>query len=381
MKYALFVLSTLAFGLIGNAHAATDNPMTFYLATSGGNCSTCTWIVAEGIIENDTDKKFIDFLAKEKLSETRGIDVHLNSPGGNLLGGVLLGLAIRKQEANTIVSASKVESIYESGLRQVTNEVRLDAECSSACVFAFAGGVSRFASKFTPGTNVGFQNIGRLGVHQFYNSDALANPTELKFNAEDKIADQKIISLLLAFLSKMNVSAEVLQLAANTDTEDMHYLSEEELSRTQIDNRMVVDLKLTGYKNGVAIAQISYQRSDADYQLDIYCDSGKIWMLANIKWRNLYDLEAHESWNLFDNISLPGGGKVHLINERFSQSDGRMAGILRFKFEDTAEQITALKQFAFEDWSSRYANDLASSLSFSLPHDFNGLYVLPRTCL
>ncbi len=72
---------------------------------------------------------------------------------------------------------------------------------------------------------------------------------------------------------------------------------------------------------------------------------------------------------------------MNLIDEKFSQSDGRMAGVLRFKFADSTEKMIALKQFIFEDWSSRYANHLASSLSFSLPDDFNGLYVLPRTCL
>lgn len=362
--------------------AGFNDPMEFYLATSGGNCATCTWITAEGVIGPETFKDFEEFLAREDLVDVRGLNIHLNSPGGNLYGGVSLGLSIRAIQANTVVSAARIEQIYDSGIRVVSNGKPSENECSSACVFAFAGGVSRFASITTPGAAFGFQEIGRLGVHQFYSASALANPTLESFSAEDRIHDQRTISMLLAYLSEMGVSAELLQLAARTDPRDMHYLTEGELRRTVIDNRMVRDFFLTGYRNGVAITEITYSRLDGDYRLEVYCDGGEMRMLASIDWRGFYDIDGHRRWNLFDGISLINGGPVELISEQFKRrSDGGVTGQLLFRFADQLPELVGRKRFAFEDWSSRYANNSAVSMSFTLPEDFDGLFLLPRTCL
>lgn len=378
-----FIVGSLM-GLTSAAHANStfDEPMSFYRATSGGNCSSCVWIAAEGRIEADTAEKFLQFLSEEGLLGARGLNVHLNSPGGHLIGGVLLGLAIRGQEANTVVSAAFIEDIYDDGLRKVTYDPPAEGQCSSSCVFAFAGGVSRFASTTTPGGAIGFQNIGRLGVHQFYSPQSLDDPTALAFDAEDRIADQRIIAVLLAYLSEMEVSAELLQIAAMTDPRDMHYLSEEELRRTEIDNRMVHNVFLTGYRNGVAITEITYRRPDADYRLEVYCDRGEARMLASIDWRGLYDVEGHQRWSLFGGVSLSDGGSVELIEQDFSRRpDGGVTGQLRFRFADPLTTVVAMKDFSFEDWSSRHANDAAASMSFTLPDDFDGLHLLPRACL
>jgi hypothetical protein len=382
MKFILRFSVAAFMILVGPANAGFNEPMSFYRATGGGNCSSCEWIVAEGIIEGDTHKKFLSFLNGEGLLGAKGLNVHFHSPGGSLIGGVMLGLAIREQEANTVVSGAHIEEVYADGLRKVSFDPPISAECSSACVFAFAGGVSRFASKTTPGAAVGFQDIGRLGVHQFYTPETLDDPAALAFDAEDRIDDQRIIALLLAYLSKMNVSAELLQIAAVTDPRDMHYLTEDELQRTEVDNRMVHSVFLTGYRNGVAITEITYKRPDADYRLEVYCDGGEVRMLASIDWRGFYDIEGHQRWKLFDGVSMSGGGAVELIGEEFSvRSDGGITGQLRFRFSDPIAAIVSRKDFRFEDWSSRYANDSATSMSFTLPADFDGLYLLPRACL
>ena len=157
--------------------AGFDDPMEFYVAMTGGNCISCYWIAAEGVIGPDTAERFLSFLQDEELVETHGSNIHFNSPGGDLLGGILLGHAIRKQKANTTISAAHVKEIYDSGERLVSFDPVAEAECSSACVFAFSGGVVRFASKTTPQNLIGFQKIGRLGVHQFYDPEALAYPS------------------------------------------------------------------------------------------------------------------------------------------------------------------------------------------------------------
>lgn len=356
--------------------------MIFYEALNGGNCVTCRWIVGEGVIKADTADAFVAFLAARDLSDARGLNIHLNSPGGNLMGGVRLGLAIRQHMANTVVSAAHVDKVTDNGIRWVSYEPPLDAICASACVFAFAGGVSRFASDTTPGEEIGFQRTGRLGVHQFYKASALATPEVAIFNAEDAIADQKTIALLLGFLSEMDVSADLLQLAAQTDPRDMHYLDEAELNRTRIDNRMVKDVFLTGYKNGVTVAEVTYRRQDGDYRLEMYCRDNTMQMLVSIDWRGNYDVPGHSFWNLFDDIRLKDGGQIEMVSETFrTRDDGGVTGQMRFRFSDPLPTLVDRKMFQFEDWSSRYANDSATSLSFVLPGTFDGLYLLPRTCM
>lgn len=380
-------IASAGFGLAlalhgGDASAGLDDPMEFYEAANGGNCVTCVWVAAEGVIEADTAERFLNFLRDKGLDEARGLNIHFNSPGGDLIGGVLLGMAIREQQANTTISAAHVEYIYDDGARKVTYDPPIEAECSSACVFAFAGGVSRFASTTTPGAAIGFQDVGRLGVHQFYDTVGLADPSAPSFDAEDRITDQKIISVLLGLLSEMDVSAELLQLASRTDPRDMHYLTEEELQTTRMDNRMVREVFISGYSNGVGITEIRYTRQDADYRLEVYCNGGEMQMLATIDWRGVYDVPGHREWHLYDGIFLKDGGAVTLVSEDFQRRmDGGVTGKLRFRFADPLSNLVDRKRFAFEDGSSRYANNAASAMSITLPEDFDGLHLLPRTCM
>src|SRR5215204_4264150 len=62
-----------------------DEEMSFYVATTGGNCAGCAWIAAEGRITASTPDRFKEFLQRNQ--HVRGM-VHLNSPGGSLIGGL-----------------------------------------------------------------------------------------------------------------------------------------------------------------------------------------------------------------------------------------------------------------------------------------------------
>lgn len=364
-----------------NAFAGSNDPMTFHRTISGGNCVTCQWIAAEGVIKADTHLQYLDFLRREGLEKTHGLNIHLNSRGGNLMGGVKLGIVIRKSGANTVVSGSAIKEIYDDGTRLVDFGKVIQSECSSACVFAFFGGISRYASYNSPSYKIGFQNIGRLGVHQFYDKVSIAKPNALQLTAEDRIKDQKIIAVLLGFLSEMGVSSEILRIGSRTHPKKIHYLTEDELLKTRADNRMVKKVLLRGYRNGVAITEVNFKRHDSNYKLELYCDRGKLMMLATIVWRDIYDVPGHEEWHIYDSLSLKDGDKVILISEEFNQrSDGGTTGKLLFRFKETISNLIKRKQFQFEDFSSRYASNKAYDLSFHLPSDFNGLFILPKAC-
>lgn len=363
-----------------------DSPMTFRDMVSGGNCDTCRWIAADGVIERDTAEKFQAFLNSRGLVSTPGIQVHLNSPGGDLLGGVILGKIIREMKFDTVVSTSETEEIWEGNVHKSKNS-DIVSECSSACAFAFVGGVNRYAGSRTPADRVGFQLTGKLGVHQFYDISALSDSGALTRSADDAIGDQFIVALLLRHLDEMGVSAELLQLASQTPPLGMHYLSDEELVRTHADNQAITNVTLRGYRNGVATVEIKFTRPGSSYNLEIYCDKNTLNLLSNITWEGQYDIELHRSWRFLDNVSLLGPTptktiSLRKVDETFSQTtDGKTLGKFRFIFEGAPlSQLVQLKEFSFSDFSSRHANDAASQLAFSLPEDFDGLYLLPRTC-
>ncbi len=295
--------------------APSVKAMEFYIAATGGNCTTCTWIAADGTINPDTHSRFIKFLADNDLLDKSGLNIHLNSPGGDLLGGIRLGYAIRRQKANTVISNARKSEIYSDGMVIVGES--LPSECSSACAFAFAGGVSRFASGTTIKREVGFQKIGKLGVNQFYDQRSLGSLSEQLFTTADRIVDQKIIAILLRYLSDVDVSAELLQLASNTPPNTMYYLTEEDLLSTEIDNQMVQEVFIKGYKNGVGVTEIRYQRQDGDYRLELFCHNGKMRMLASLQFRGAYDISGHTRWHIFDSLTLEDGTPVTVVSEKF----------------------------------------------------------------
>lgn len=382
-KLALTIFALLWMPAASTADPFFD-PMDFTIVTTGGNCPSCTWIRAYGSIGPDTPDRFRQFVEAQEFHYTGGIQVHLGSPGGSLSAGVELGRMIRHYGMSTVVSTSGLGEEYPGGHRKAI-PVDYMVTCASACNFAFLGGVVRYASSRTPEHEIGYQKIGRLGAHQFYNSDALIDPEALTRTANDAITDQLVVAHLLSFLDDMGISAEFLQIASGTPPTDLRYLDDGELLRTDADNYATRDVFIVGYKNGVAITELRFARPDADYRIELYCARGEMRMLAGVEWRGSYDIEAHHNWNILDGLSLEGADgstiPLRMIEETLSPVYHGMKGSFRFATPSgTLANIVGLKRFVFRDGSSRYASQAADALSFELPSSFEGLYLLPRSC-
>src|SRR5262245_2074962 len=72
---------------------AEESPMQFRTASTGGT-DGYWWVVAEGRITSDTADKFSQFVSSElgSIWNSDGrVEVWLNSPGGDLYGGLTLG--------------------------------------------------------------------------------------------------------------------------------------------------------------------------------------------------------------------------------------------------------------------------------------------------
>jgi hypothetical protein len=359
-------------------------PMEFRLAGSGGNCPSCIWIVADGVIGTDTPDKFRAFLAKMGSDGTGSTNLHLNSSGGNLIGALRLGELIRSNRFNTAVSKT-------IGVEQASGYIQADPEpspaglCASACVFAFAGGVQRYGVGTTLAENIGYQRPGRIGVHQFYDPKIFDGLDKSQFTAMDRSSDQVIIGLVLEYLNRMGISSDLLVISSGvTPWGELHWLSDEELRKTGLDNVDLLDAALVAHPDGSASVNVEYSRAGADYSSKLYCDLAKNLLLSvSLKSRSKIDPESVREWRLFDEISLGDGTPLTKVKIDFLPMGGGGTEVsILFRFEGKrVTDFAGRSKFAFESSTSRYGTEAAWDLSFTLPSDFAGMKVLPRTCV
>ena len=96
-----------------------------------------------GLIVEDEDRRFLQWVKANNIPKPT--IVTFNSRGGHPLGGINLGDAMRTNGITTAVANG--------------------GECSSACFFAWAGGVKRIVGQG-----------GKVGVHSVYERDETRKP-------------------------------------------------------------------------------------------------------------------------------------------------------------------------------------------------------------
>ncbi len=184
---------------------APNTKMTFHLRGNGGNHGGAEWIAAEGEIVPETATDLENFI-KSYGHNPDGWSVRLNSPGGDLAGGLRLGELIRELKMDTEIGATEPDSYG--------HWKRVPGHCASACAFAFLGGLSRYAS------------IGELGVHQFYNEIALRDPSAKVFDSLDMSQHQLVSATLIDYAFRMGVDPRLVSIAASTPPNEMQFLDE-----------------------------------------------------------------------------------------------------------------------------------------------------------
>lgn len=193
--------------------------MTFERKSNGSRLAGSTWIAAEGEISADSATDLENYLntklnfANEKIE----YEVHLNSPGGNLIGGIKLGEFFRKHRFTTYVAKTVSDELGWFTMA--------DGVCASACAIAFIGGVERYS------------NSGKLGVHQFYQEMFLKNPSEKAFNALDMSSQQLVSAILIDYAFRMGVDPRFVAIASATPPDQMHFLETEELELLKVNWR------------------------------------------------------------------------------------------------------------------------------------------------
>ncbi|AOL22361.1 hypothetical protein Ga0102493_111334 [Erythrobacter litoralis] len=202
------ILALFASLLCAPAHA-----LEYSVGNTGGNCSECVWIAAEGDIEEGDTAKLEAFLQREGWE--RPYLVRINSPGGNVAEALELGRYLRIQRSRVIVSSTQSEFYEPAGkvLQSYGGGV-----CASACVFVLMGGVSREIS-----------TDSMVGVHQFTPSlDGMES------SSATISSTQTTVAVLQAYAIEMDIDPIVLTLAAATPPEGMLWLEPRDMERMNL---------------------------------------------------------------------------------------------------------------------------------------------------
>ncbi len=197
-----------------------------------GNASYCARrVLAEGDIQRDSAQALAAFLAAEK---DEVFAVCFNSRGGDLVGAMKLGRFLRERRLDSCVAAEYSRSVT---VWKDETFVR-DAVCASACVVAFAGGVTRRVASGS-----------KIGVHQFRGAvgDAGEGPT------------QTAVVALSSYFEGMGVRREIVDIASLVPPEEMHWLTPAELEMLRLQNTSVVysRWKLDALPDGTVLARVS----------------------------------------------------------------------------------------------------------------------------
>lgn len=364
--------------------ASLSEPMQFVHATSGGNCHTCTWISAQGTISRDTADAFDAYLERNELEDLNGIAIHLNSPGGSLLGALELGERIRAVGANTVVAeTSGVRETY--GVRDLFLESD-NATCTSACVFVFAAGVNRYASDMISDSNVGYQKLGRLGVHQFYDPSVVNDNPAVVFDGWARSNDQLLTGLILEYLERMGVSPLLLSLGMSVRPwEEMKWLSNSEIISMNLDtSAQPSDARLVGYPNGVGIVEVEREGRNGKYRFEFFCDSaGSAILQVTVDWKTGYTADGLEEWNLLEDLKLARTSGMYRTKQKFETNEaGNLVSTSLYKGNRAdLESFKTMTAFHFDGAGSSHGWQVAQDFDFFLSEPFDGFQILPRLCL
>jgi len=214
-RLSFVVLATL----LGLASFATmahaqEGPMSFRVARM--NAPECGYkcpevVIADGVIEQDTPLAFIDFARTAALSSDLHSVVFLNSPGGNVVASMELGMAFR-----SLHFAAVVAGFASSGA--ISGPVA--GECASACVYAFMGGVRRVAP-----------SVSRVALHRM--SVVVADQSG-QGSVYRRFADPQMVALLSRYASRMGVNPALVRAAESLPPDHILTLSPQEIARWRL---------------------------------------------------------------------------------------------------------------------------------------------------
>jgi hypothetical protein len=212
--------------------------------------------LAVGVITEATPGAFAEFVKSNPPSSP----IELISPGGNLLAALKLGEMIRNGG-------------YDTSLADF---------CISACAYAILGGVRRYTVLKESGPDWDYDNMNvgatgtKLGIHQFYQTDALSEPQKKAFSALDMSEQQALMGILLEYTLKMGIDTRLVSFASSIPPGSVRWLTPDEMLAWKIDNthRHYSALTFHAYARSGAYVEVSNLSGPDTSYLRIFCKNG-----------------------------------------------------------------------------------------------------------
>lgn len=174
------------------AYAPRGEPMTFALAEGDGPLGARRWIAASGQIQRDTPKAFEAFKAAHPVE---GLVMTLDSTGGSVGAGMVLGKMLRASGVQTMVA----RTLTVAGRQSLRS---LDVSCASSCVLMLMGGVRRYVPE-----------DARVDVHMFsVNLTADGEKVRPEVTMRDVEDAQRSMARHAVYVAEMGIGLRYLEL-------------------------------------------------------------------------------------------------------------------------------------------------------------------------
>jgi hypothetical protein len=257
-KYSLgFSLASGLFSVSFLAQASVQ-PMGFSSQEFCADGACEQLIIANGLIERDSSKKLEKLLEGSPLAAT----VEINSLGGDLPGALQLGETIRSKGLNTRVRFDiPVGSKDSKGLKP--------AQCYSACLMAFMGGVTRTVS---PQARIGFHGLQppNSSADSGFSLRALIGGSRSDNGAsrsKENGPNENASAVLTRYIERMGVDRRVLDIIITAPSGgSISFIDGVRAKQLSIDNRPLENLapwRVSATKSGALVSTVTVaQRSN-----------------------------------------------------------------------------------------------------------------------
>jgi hypothetical protein len=171
---------------------------------SPGVLLTNAWdIFGDGEITGHTADNLREFLEKQNVP-SMGSTLFLNSPGGDLVGGMQLGGAIRSLGLSTAIGTARGAPSSAGVINPFS--LKIDpGGCYSACTLAFMGGIWRFNDERSA-----------FGVHRFYFTKPSQKAAE---------SSQIVSGVIVDYMRQMGINPEAFSLMTTASAQGIRLLS------------------------------------------------------------------------------------------------------------------------------------------------------------
>jgi hypothetical protein len=183
----------------------------------GANCRE--WVSAKGTIMPDTGREFEAFARTRDIA---GKVMVLESGGGAVTGGLVLGRALRRLNMTVVVGQTVMLPAGSSGEQRATYSPR--AICASMCPFVLLGGSRRHVPA-----------EARILVHQIWPGAARADSTAAIYSAQNVAGMLRATAEMARYTVDMGGEIELFDLSMRIPPwEDLRILTQAEVQRTRL---------------------------------------------------------------------------------------------------------------------------------------------------